>query len=210
MTGASSQKLTPQEYLAIERAADFKSEFFDGKMFAMAGISKDHSRIMVNLIGGLHAALRGQDCEIFSSDLRVKVSANGLYTYPDLTIVCGPVDLEDELADVLLNPTLIIEVLSPGTERYERGKKSISIVSSIPSRNMFSFRRINIASSSSCVGMARNGAIASLSRKMTSSSFHRSDVRFRSRISTQGLSSRQRKRLLPRCSRHKRKNRPDN
>ena len=210
MTGASSQKLTPQEYLAIERAADFKSEFFDGKMFAMAGISKDHSRIMVNLIGGLHAALRGQDCEIFSSDLRVKVSANGLYTYPDLTIVCGPVDLEDELADVLLNPTLIIEVLSPGTERYERGKKSISIVSSIPSRNMFSFRRINIASSSFCVGMARNGAIASLSRKMTSSSFHRSDVRFRSRISMRELSSRQRKRLPPRCSRHKRKNRPDN
>lgn len=123
MTGASSQKLTPQEYLAIERAADFKSEFFDGKMFAMAGISKDHSRIIVNLIGGLHAALRGQDCEIFSSDLRVKVSANGLYTYPDLTIVCGPVDVEDEQADVLLNPTLIIEVLSPGTERYDRGKK---------------------------------------------------------------------------------------
>jgi len=123
MTGASSQKLTPQEYLAIERAADFKSEFFDGKMFAMAGISKDHSRIIVNLIGGLHAALRGQDCEIFSSDLRVKVSANGLYTYPDLTIVCGPVDVEDKHADVLLNPTLIIEVLSPGTERYDRGKK---------------------------------------------------------------------------------------
>jgi Uma2 family endonuclease len=123
MTGTSSQKLTPQEYLAIERAAEFKSEFFDGEMFAMAVISKDHSRITVNLTGGFHAAIRGKDCELFSSDLRVKVSANGLYTYPDLTIVCGPVDVEDEQADVLLNPTLIIEVLSPGTEHYERGKK---------------------------------------------------------------------------------------
>ena len=123
MTGTSSQKLTPQEYLAIERAAEFKSEFFDGEMFAMAVISKDHSRITVNLTGGFHAAIRGKDCELFSSDLRVKVSANGLYTYPDLTIVCGPVDVEDEQADVLLNPTLIIEVLSPGTERYDRGKK---------------------------------------------------------------------------------------
>jgi Uma2 family endonuclease len=123
MTGTSSQKLTPQEYLAIERAAEFKSKFFDGEMFAMAVISKDHSRITVNLTGGFHAAIRGKDCELFSSDLRVKVSANGLYTYPDLTIVCGPVDVEDEQADVLLNPTLIIEVLSPGTERYDRGKK---------------------------------------------------------------------------------------
>jgi Uma2 family endonuclease len=123
MTGISSQKLTPQEYLAIERAAEFKSEFFDGEMFAMAVISKDHSRITVNLTGGFHAAIRGKDCDLFSSDLRVKVSANGLYTYPDLTIVCGPVDVEDEQADVLLNPTLIIEVLSPGTERYDRGKK---------------------------------------------------------------------------------------
>jgi Uma2 family endonuclease len=123
MTGTSLQKLTPQEYLAIERAAEFKSEFFDGEMFAMAVISKDHSRVTVNLTGGFHAAIRGKDCDLFSSDLRVKVSANGLYTYPDLTIVCGPVDVEDEQADVLLNPTLIIEVLSPGTERYDRGKK---------------------------------------------------------------------------------------
>lgn len=123
MAGASSQKLTPQEYLAIERAADFKSEFFDGKMFAMAGTSKEHAHITVNLTIQFGNALEGRFCEPFSSDLRVKVSANGLYTYPDLTIVCGPVDLEDELADVLLNPTLIIEVLSPGTERYDRGKK---------------------------------------------------------------------------------------
>jgi Uma2 family endonuclease len=123
MTGTSLQKLTPQEYLAIERAADFKSEFFDGEMFAMAGTSKEHSRITVNLTIQFGNALKGRFCEPFSSDLRVKVSANGLYTYPDLTIVCGPVDVEDEQADVLLNPTLIIEVLSPGTERYDRGKK---------------------------------------------------------------------------------------
>ena len=123
MTGTSSQKLTSQEYPAIERDADFKSEFFDGEMFAMGVISKRASRITVNLTGGFHAAIRGKDGELFSSDLRVKVSANGLYTYPDLTIVCGPVDVEDEQAVVLLNPTLIIEVLSPGTERYDRGIK---------------------------------------------------------------------------------------
>ena len=89
----------------------------------MGVISKRASRITVNLTGGFHAAIRGKDGELFSSDLRVKVSANGLYTYPDLTIVCGPVDVEDEQAVVLLNPTLIIEVLSPGTERYDRGIK---------------------------------------------------------------------------------------
>ena len=123
MSALPKKKLTPQEYLVIERAADFKSEFFDGEMFAMAGTSKEHSRITVNLTIQFGNALKGRFCEPFSSDLRVKVSANGLYTYPDLTIVCGPVDVEDEQADVLLNPTLIIEVLSPGTERYDRGKK---------------------------------------------------------------------------------------
>lgn len=123
MIALPRKKLTSQEYLAIERAADFKSEFFDGEMFAMAGTSKEHSRITVNLTIQFGNALKGRFCEPFSSDLRVKVSANGLYTYPDLTIVCGPVDVEDEQADVLLNPTLIIEVLSPGTERYDRGKK---------------------------------------------------------------------------------------
>jgi Uma2 family endonuclease len=123
MSALPQQKLTPQEYLAIERGADFKSEFFDGEVFAMAGTSKEHSRITVNLTIQFGNALKGWFCEPFSSDLRVKVSANGLYTYPDLTIVCGPVDVEDEQADVLLNPTLIIEVLSPGTERYDRGKK---------------------------------------------------------------------------------------
>ena len=123
MSALPKKKLTPQEYLAIERAAEFKSEFFDGEMFAMARTSKEHSRIMVNLTIQFGNSLKGRFCEPFSSDLRVKVSANGLYTYPDLTIVCGPVDVEDEQADVLLNPTLIIEVLSPGTERYDRGKK---------------------------------------------------------------------------------------
>ena len=123
MSALPKKKLTPQEYLVIERAADFKSEFFDGEMFAMAGTSKEHSRITVNLTIQFGNALKGRFCEPFSSDLRVKVSANGLYTYPDLTIVCGPVDVEDEQADVLLNPTLIIEVLSPRTERYDRGKK---------------------------------------------------------------------------------------
>jgi Uma2 family endonuclease len=138
-------------------------------MFDMAGTSKEHSIIIVNLTGEFHSALRSKVCQPFSSDLRVKVSANGLYAYPDLTIVCSPIDVEDEQDDVLLNPTLIIEVFSPRTERYDRGKNLISTASWIPSRNMCSSRRINIVRSSSCVDMARNGATASLSRRMTSS-----------------------------------------
>ncbi len=110
-------------YLAIERAAETKSEFFDGEMFAMAGTTKNHARIVMNLSRELSARLKGRACRPFATGLRVKVEANGLYSYPDLVVVCGEQLFEDDLLDTLLNPTLIVEVLSETTEQYDRVKK---------------------------------------------------------------------------------------
>jgi Uma2 family endonuclease len=113
---------TAEEYLTRERAADHKSEFYRGQIFAMAGASEPHNRISSNLIAAIHGALRGRDCVVYPSDMRVKCPT-GLYTYPDLSIVCGPPELEDRRGDTLLNPMVIVEILSPSTEAYDRGKK---------------------------------------------------------------------------------------
>jgi Uma2 family endonuclease len=123
MSALPKSVLTSTNYLAIERAAERKSEFFDGEMFAMAGTTKNHARIVMNLSRELSSALKGRKCEPFATDLRVKVQANGLYTYPDLLVVCGEQHFEDEHLDTLLNPTLLIEVLSDSTEHYDRVKK---------------------------------------------------------------------------------------
>jgi Uma2 family endonuclease len=123
MTALAKQRLTPAEYLEIERAADHKSEFFAGEMFAMAGASPPHVLITSNVSGELHAQLKGRPCRVYSSDLRVRVSETGLYTYPDVVVVCGEQQFDDEKGDTLLNPTLIVEVLSPTTEAYDRGDK---------------------------------------------------------------------------------------
>lgn len=117
------RKLTESEYLEIERAAEFKSEFFDGEVFAMSGGSPRHSLIAVNFVSELRRVLRGKPCRPYNSDLRIKVEASGLITYPDLSVVCGPLEFLDEHGDTVVNPTLIIEVLSPSTEGYDRGKK---------------------------------------------------------------------------------------
>lgn len=115
--------LTPQEYLAIERAAEFKSEYFRGEMFAMSGASRGHNLITLNIAAGLVQQMRGRPCEVYSSDMRVKVSATGLYTYPGVVVVCGEPRFEDTHVDTLLNPTLIVEVLSASTAAYDRGQK---------------------------------------------------------------------------------------
>ena len=117
------QLLTEAEYLAIERRAEFKSEFFDGEMFAMAGGTPNHSLIASNLNFALRTQLKGCPCRVYTSDLRVKVQSSGLYTYPDVSVVCGHEQLEDEQDDVLLNPTVIIEILSDSREAYDRGRK---------------------------------------------------------------------------------------
>src|SRR5579864_7307375 len=115
--------LTPEQYLEIERKAEFKSEYYQGEMFAMAGARSDHNLIVGNLVAFLHPQLRPRPCLTYSSDQRVRVSATGLYTYPDVIVVCGEPQFVDEELDTLTNPTLIIEVLSPSTEAYDRGRK---------------------------------------------------------------------------------------
>jgi len=115
-------KVTAEEYLALDRAAEFRSEFLDGEIVAMSGGSMRHSGLGANIIGQLHAVLAKTDCRTFTSDFRVRVSSR-MYTYPDVTIVCGEPILADEREDILLNPTVIFEVLSPSTEHYDRGVK---------------------------------------------------------------------------------------
>jgi|SRR5450755_223216 Uma2 family endonuclease len=115
--------LTPEDYLRIERAAEYKSEYYQGEMFAMAGTTVAHSRIVMNVSAELVTALKGKSCQAFDSNLRVHVPATGLYTYPDVSAVCEKPQLLDKEADTLLNPILIVEVLSKSTQSYDRGDK---------------------------------------------------------------------------------------
>ena len=123
MSTAPKRRLTSQEYLAIERKAAFKSEFFDGEMFAMAGASREHILIGGNTSRRLSEQLDERDCEVYQTDMRVKVSPTGLYTYPDGSVVCGKPEFEDAVLDTLLNPKVIVEALSESTDGYDRGKK---------------------------------------------------------------------------------------
>jgi len=113
----------PEEYLALERQAATKSEYWNGQVYALAGASRAHVLIVTNLVAGLGVQSRGRPCEVYASDMRVKASAAGLYTYPDVVVVCGKPRFEDRHRDTLLNPTVLIEVLSPSTETYDRGTK---------------------------------------------------------------------------------------
>jgi Uma2 family endonuclease len=117
------RRLTEDEYLRIERAAEFKSEFFDGEMFAMSGGTLQHSLIATDLAREFGNRLKGGRCVPFNSDLRIKVAATGLFTYPDLSVICGPPEFVPGTDDNVLNPTAIVEVLSDSTEAYDRGKK---------------------------------------------------------------------------------------
>jgi Uma2 family endonuclease len=108
----------------MERAAEFKSEFFDGEMFAMAGGSRRHSLIASNLIRELGNRLTGRPCVVFNSDLRIKIEPTGLYTYPDASVVCGASKAVTGADDTIVNPVLVAEVLSDSTEAYDRGRKS--------------------------------------------------------------------------------------
>jgi Uma2 family endonuclease len=123
MSTAPKPKLTASEYLEIEGRAKFKSEFFNGEVFAMAGASREHNRVKENLVIELGSRLKGGPCQTFSSDQRVLVEATGLYTYPDIVVLCGPGTYDPMDRDTLINPTTIIEVLSPSTERYDRGAR---------------------------------------------------------------------------------------
>lgn len=115
--------LTADEYLEAERNASGKNELMNGKIITMTGASLKHNRIVRNLIIGIGSFLKGKSCEVFPSDMRVNIPATNSFTYPDLTIVCGKPELLDDHFDSLLNPVVIIEVLSPSTESYDRGNK---------------------------------------------------------------------------------------
>ncbi len=123
-TVPKQRRLTEEEYLAIERQAETKSDFYAGEMFSMAGAKRNHNLIVTNVVSELREQLRKRPCEVYPSDMRVKVGRTGLFTYPDVVVVCGGPQFLDDSQDTLLNPTLLVEVLSDSTASYVRGFKS--------------------------------------------------------------------------------------
>ncbi len=115
--------VTEAEYLELERESDIKHEYFQGEMLAMAGASPNHILIATTIASRLFYQLEKRPCFVFQGDLRLKVSAINFQAYPDVVVVCGEPKYTDDKPPALLNPTLIIEVLSPSTEQYDRGKK---------------------------------------------------------------------------------------
>ena len=125
MSAQPQPRLTPEQYLQIERAAEFRHEYYAGQMYAMSGGSHPHALIIMNLGAELRSALKKTRCLVSPTELRVRVARDGLYTYPDIVVVCGDPLYADDHVDTLLNPTLLIEVLSPSTEAHDRGFKSV-------------------------------------------------------------------------------------
>jgi Uma2 family endonuclease len=123
MSAVPQRKMTAAEYLEIERAAPFKSEFFYGHMYAMAGASRFHNSIKDRIIGELYERIKGGRCQTFSSDQRVQLTPTGMFVYPDIVLVCDRPVYSEMDADSLVNPQVVIEVLSPSTEGYDRGFK---------------------------------------------------------------------------------------
>ena len=123
MSTAVEVRYTPEQYLALERKAEFKSEYIDGGIHPMPGVSRWHSRIVMNLSRVLDTMFLDRPGEVHASDMRVHVGPAGLFTYPDVVAVAGEGQYEDSETDTLLNPTVIVEVLSPSTEAYDRGDK---------------------------------------------------------------------------------------
>ena len=123
MSAQPQPRLTPEQYLESERAAEFRSEYYGGHIYAMAGGSYQHAQIVGGLVREFGNALKKRPCAVVPTDLRLRVSPQGLYTYPDVVVICGDPRFADNRQDTLLNPTLIVEVLSPSTEAYDRGFK---------------------------------------------------------------------------------------
>jgi Uma2 family endonuclease len=115
--------LTEEQYLRIEREATYRSEFVGGEMFAMPGGTPKHSMLAINTASEFRAQLRGKRCRVLSSDMRMRTPASGTHLYPDVSVVCGPVQLYQDSTDMMVNPALIVEVLSPSSVNYDRGVK---------------------------------------------------------------------------------------
>lgn len=123
MSDTLEPPVTPEEYLVRERAAEYKNELVDGQIRAMTGASRAHVRIVGDLFAALHSRLRGGPCEVLANDMRVGIAGAGAYLYPDLVAHCEAPRFEDAELDTLLNPAVVVEVLSKSTERYDRGEK---------------------------------------------------------------------------------------
>ncbi len=121
--GARLHAYTYADYLAHEAASNVKHEYLDGEIYAMAGGTPEHASLAVAVASALRNQLDGKRCRVFSSDLRVRVAETGLTTYPDVSVVCGALQRDIESLETVLNPTLLVEILSDGTERYDRGEK---------------------------------------------------------------------------------------
>lgn len=117
--------ISPEQYLNLERRAETKSEYLNGETFAMTGASRRHNRIALNLAIALDSQLKSKGCEVYVSDMRVKIPVGDFYVYPDVTVACGAPRFEDSEVDTLLNPVIIIEILSKSTEDYDRGTKFV-------------------------------------------------------------------------------------
>jgi Uma2 family endonuclease len=123
MSATPQPKITPEQYLEMDRAAEFRREYFNGFVYAMSGGTHVHALLIASLTATLYAALRKRKCSITASDMRLRVSTGGLYTYPDVMVLCGHAHYAVGGTDTLLNPTVIVEVLSPSTEACDRGFK---------------------------------------------------------------------------------------
>lgn len=126
MASVPNYYLSPEEYLALERKAEFKSEYMDGVVYAFAGASPRHNLIVANIIITLGGQLKGRSCKVYPSDLKVRTPNAKSFFYPDVSVVCGAEEFVDEERDVILNPTLVVEVSSEATTAFDRGKKFLS------------------------------------------------------------------------------------
>ena len=127
-TVAAQTYFTPEEYIALERKAEYKSEYFNGHIIAMSGASRAHNRITLDISTELNLQLRGKDCEVFSSDMRVRSGDSDAYFYPDVVVVCEKQEFEDDVLDTLLNPIFVVEVLLPDRgEKFTRYKRLASL-----------------------------------------------------------------------------------
>ena len=126
MVSVPNYYLSPEEYLALERKAEFKSEYMDGVVYALAGASPRHNLIVANVIINLGGQLKGRPSKVYPSDLKVGVPSSGRFFYPDVSVVCGDDEFAYDEKDVILNPTLIVEVSSESTAAFDRGKKFLS------------------------------------------------------------------------------------
>lgn len=150
MATETKHLLSPEQYLAIERKAEVRSEFYRGEMREMAGGTRAHSLINVNILRQLASQFEGRPCEVYVSDMRLKVSATGMYTYPDVTVACGEIQFEDDQVDTLLNPTVIFEVLRRRPRPTIVGRSGRTIARSSRCANICWCRRICRAWSITC------------------------------------------------------------